>query len=524
MRVPWGKVFGWLRLLAVAATGVAGAAELGPLTATAPAVMQPGERHEAAGPFFSAETSGTQHWWAFSPLLRSFRDPALGRVHFDLIYPLLTYDRFETEYRWQLLQWLNVAGSQTIADATNSDTKTRRNLFPFVFWQKSASGTNDYLAVVPFYGRMENHFFRDEVRFVALPLWVVTKKAGVETFNVPAPFFHVRRGAGVSGWQLWPLAGHEIREVTWKTNLIDELELIPGHEKSFFAWPLAFFEKTALGTTNPVTQRTVLPLFSAVRSPALDSTTVLWPFFNHTQDRKNRFEEWGTPWPFLGWANGEGKTARRFWPLWGTERTPTRARNFVVWPFYDHREINKPALASDRWRSLFFLYDHSRDVSRPSGARNERRDLWPLFYWKRDFEGRERFQAIAPLETLIKNNESVDRIYSPLWSVYRSEKNPVRGMASQSLLWNLWRRDVSTNASKTSSLFGVIRTRRNADGRQWRFFWRGFPDEAAKASPTAKFGRGDPEAVAWPKRCDFLPERKPRPAPAGPLAGVSDLD
>jgi hypothetical protein len=399
-----------------------------------------------------------------------------------------------------------------MGDGTNSDTKIRRNLFPFVFSQKSPSGTNDYLAVVPFYGRMNNHLFRDRIEFVALPLWVVTEKRGVETINVPAPFFHLRRGAGVAGWQLWPLFGHETKAITWKTNLLDEPVLIPGHEKSFLGWPFGFANQFGLGTTNPATERMLLPLFSVTRSPARDNTTVLWPFFTHTEDREKGFTEWGAPWPFLMWANGPGKTARRVWPLFGTEQTPTRAREFIGWPFYKHRRVSKPALVSDRWQSVFFLYDQSRDVSVATGARNERRDLWPLFYWKRDFEGRERFQAIALLETLLKNNEAAERTYSPLWSVYRSERNPNRGMASQSLLWNLWRRDTTTNAVTTSGLFGAIRSRSDQSGRQWRFFWRPFePATPPSPRPVARI------AAATRQRGDFLRDLLPasnRPAVA----------
>jgi hypothetical protein len=494
------------------AAGLAVAADLGPLGTRSATVHEPGERHEALGPLLSGEVHGSQQWWALSPLVVDLEDPEIGRRHFDLLYPLLTYDRFETESRWQLLQLLNFATSQPMGDGTNSDTKIRRNLFPFVFSQKSPSGTNDYLAVVPFYGRMNNHLFRDRIEFVALPLWVVTEKRGVETINVPAPFFHLRRGAGVAGWQLWPLFGHETKAITWKTNLLDEPVLIPGHEKSFLGWPFGFANQFGLGTTNPATERMLLPLFSVTRSPARDNTTVLWPFFTHTEDREKGFTEWGAPWPFLMWANGPGKTARRVWPLFGTEQTPTRAREFIGWPFYKHRRVSKPALVSDRWQSVFFLYDQSRDVSVATGARNERRDLWPLFYWKRDFEGRERFQAIALLETLLKNNEAAERTYSPLWSVYRSERNPNRGMASQSLLWNLWRRDTTTNAVTTSGLFGAIRSRSDQSGRQWRFFWRPFePATPPSPRPVARI------AAATRQRGDFLRDLLPasnRPAVA----------
>ncbi len=503
-----------LCLLLGAGASAVQASDRGPLELRTATVREPGERHEALGPLLSGEVHGSQQWWALSPLVVDLEDPEIGRRHFDFLYPLLTYDRFETESRWQLLQWLNVATSQPIGDGTNSDTRVRRNFFPFVFSQKSPSGTNDYFAVVPFYGHMNNHLFRDEIRFVALPLWVVTRKKGVETVNVPAPFFHLRHGAGVDGWQLWPLLGHETREITWRTNVLDEAELVPGHEKSFLLWPFAFSSRFGLGSTNPVTERMILPLFSVSRSPARSSTSVVWPFFNRTEDREKGFTEWGAPWPFITWADGPGKTARRVWPLFGTEKTPVRSREFVGWPFYKHRRITKPALVSDRWQSLFFLYDQSRDVSVTTGARSERRDLWPLFWWKRDFEGRERLQVGALLETLLKNNETAERAYGPLWTLYRSERNPARGLSSQSLLWNLWRRESGTNAVTTSALFGAIRTRRDDSGLQWRLLWRPFGTAGEGAAPV----RSAMAAPVWQHRGDLLrdvPEaRDVRPAVA----------
>jgi hypothetical protein len=102
--------------------------------------------------------------------------------------------------------------------------------------------------------------------------------------------------------------------------------------------------------------------------------------------------------------------------------------------------------------------------------------------------------------------------------VYRSERNPNRGMASQSLLWNLWRRDTTTNAVSTSSLFGAIRTRRDEDGRQWRFFWR--PFEPATPPSPRPVARNSPVTR---QRGDFMRDLSPASnRPAGATATVED--
>jgi hypothetical protein len=493
----------------------AGAVNIGPLWHDAETVWLPGVRSRGLGPLWSHESSSEGAWWAFSPLIVDSRDPSLERRHVDILYPLMTYDRFGSEYRWQLLQWLSLAGGENL----DGDTKTRRNLFPFFFFQKSSNPTNDYFAVVPLYGRLNNRFFRDETRFILFPLYVETKDGGVRTRNFPLPFIHVRDGAGVSGWQLWPVLGHQSKELTWRTNVLDEAELVGGYDKWFFLWPFGFRETLGLGTTNAITNRAFLPLFSTQRSPARDNTTLLWPFFTFTEDRAKQFREWGAPWPFIGWANGEGRTARRVWPVWGFSRSRDQERNFILWPGYTHRRIETAELESERWRGLWFLYDQSMDRSKITGVERRRRDVWPLFTWKRDFEGRERLQLLAPIEPLLKNNQSIERAYSPLWTVYRSEHNPQRGVSSQSLLWNLWSREVSTNATQTSALFGIVRTRRDEEGLQWRFAWMPFK-QSKEADATRVISVTKPTGLLAlpPRRGDFLDRRPAQSSAAANLA------
>ena len=64
-----------------------------------------------------------------------------------------------------------------------------------------------------------------------------------------------------------------------------------------------------------------------------------------------------------------------------------------------------------------------------------------------------------------------ERDYSPLWSVWRAEHNTKTGATSQSLLWNLYRRDTTLATKKTSLLFGLYQTQMAAKGKQVRLFY-----------------------------------------------------
>ena len=363
----------------------------------------------------------------------------------------------------------------------SSDLKKRLTLFPFVFHQRSTNPTNNYTAIVPFYGTMRNHLFRDEVRFVLMPLYVQSRKGGMVTDNYLAPFFHLRHGAGYEGWQLWPIAGHETKAITYKTNNLDEAEVIPGHDKTSVLWLLWNRQRIGLGSANPQTNTVAFPFFALQRSPLRDQSQYLFPFFTYIDDREKKYKEWGFPWPLVDFARGEGKTANRVWPLFSRVSNASADSEFYAWPLWMHRGIHSENYERERSRVLFFLWSDTVERNIEAKTERRRRDFWPLFTHKHDYNGNERLQVLAPLEPFVPNIRGIERGLSPVWSVYRAEKNAQTGARSQSLLWNLWRRDVSTNSTRTSFFFGAIKTEKTANGRRWGLFRIKRPPAAAAA-------------------------------------------
>ena len=87
------------------------------------------------------------------------------------------------------------------------------------------------------------------------------------------------------------------------------------------------------------------------------------------------------------------------------------------------------------------------------------------------FDGSSRLQILSILEPLLPNNRSIERDYSPVWSLWRAEKNPKTGAASQSLLWNLYRRDAAPASRKCSLLFGLFQYESGSEGKRVRLFY-----------------------------------------------------
>jgi hypothetical protein len=386
----------------------------------------------------------------------------------DLLFPLLTYDRFGLEYRWQFFQLFSTSGGQTIDDTQ----KRRITIFPIYFQQRSEDPELNYTALVPFYGHMKNRFFRDEIRFIMLPAYLQSRRRDVVTDNYLFPFFHVRRGEGLRGWQFWPVAGHERRIPTERTNQYDEVELVPGHDKLFVLWPIFFSNQLEVGTTNEQTQRILLPLYSIQRAPSRDSTTILWPFgLTYTQDRERNFREWSFPWPFVTFARGEGKTINRVWPLFSQASSEYLQSDTYLWPVYRYNRVQADPLERERTRVLFFLYSDLVERNTATGTSRHRTDLWPLFTSRLDHDGNRRLQIFAPLEPLLPNYRAIERNYAPLWSVWRSEKNGQTGASSQSALWNLYRRETTPQSRKCSILFGLFQYRSDQAGRSVRLLY-----------------------------------------------------
>jgi len=456
---------------------------IGPLYDEFSLTLAPGKRTEAAGPFFYSEEKESQRQIAVPPLYSRTCDPEVEAEEIDILYPLLTYDRFGGEYRFQILQLFAFSGGKT----QEENQKRRFTLFPIYFQQRSEIPEFNYTAVFPFYGTLKNRLFRNEIHFVAFPLYSRTVKNDVVTSNYLFPIFHLRHGDGMQGWQFWPLVGTEHKDVTKRTNKYDEMEVVGGYDKLFVLWPIFFKNTLGIGTTNPVRELAVLPLFTTRHSPQRDSFSAPWPLgLTMVDDREKKYHEVGCPWPFVVFARGEGKNTSRVWPFFSQASTTNLQSKFYLWPIYKYNRLYSPPLERERTRILFFLYSDLTQKNLETGHQMRRVDLWPFYSFRRDVEGRQRLQILSLLEPFLPGNKSVERDYSPLWSIWRSENNPKTEASSQSLLWNLYRRDITASAKKTSVFFGMVQHESTAEQKRWRVFYIPFGGKKSAIAPTGK--------------------------------------
>lgn len=437
--------------------------EAGPLVHSFPLTLREGSRTEALGPLFALEDDEETRTWALHPLVSVQDWKGMDRLSLDVLYPVCTYDRSGSEARWQLLQVLSWSRGM---DQQGRSTE-RWTFFPFLFWQRSADADRNTFAFLPFYGHLEKRLFRDEVDVVLFPLWSRTRKREVVTENWFYPFFHSRYGPGLEGWQFWPLYGWEEKQPTWQTNIWGETELVPGHRKRFVLWPIFFEVRTELGTEAPGHQRAVIPCYAESASSRGRSRSWGWPLgVTVSTNARTGYHEVGAPWPFVVWGEGPDRATHRFWPLYGSSVRTNGERRFLLWPLWQQRRSRTTEMEREDTRMGLFVYRKVEE--RMVAGRRLRVSLWPLFTYREDDLGRARLQVFAPLEPVLPGNRAVERNYSPLWSVWRAEEDPVTGRSGGSLLWNLWRWDRGPTGRKCSLLFGAVRYESDADGSRWR--------------------------------------------------------
>jgi hypothetical protein len=439
----------------------------GPLFDQFPLTLDSGQRTEAGGPLYYRQQKNSESTWALPPFFSHDVDPTVESREDDFLYPLLTYDRYGKEYRWQLIQLLSFSGGQSPDDSGEK----RFTIFPFYFRQRSPVINENYTALVPFYGHINGRLFRDKIFFVLFPIYGQSQKRDVVTDNYLYPFFHLRHGDGLRGWQFWPLAGGEHKDVTTQTNGFGDVSTIPGHDRFFALWPVYYKTVAGVGTDDPEKSWGALPLYAQMRSPQRDSTSVLWPFFTWIDERGKKYREWEGPWPFVVFTRGEGKTTSRIWPLFSQSHNKTLESDSYLWPLYRYHSFHGDLLDQQKTRVMFYLYEDTVEKNVQTGAQKRRVDMWPFFTWNRDFNGDERLQILALLEPVIPNNRGVERNLSPVWSLWRAEYNPKTGASSRSLLWNLYRSDTTPTSKKCSLLFGLIQYQIDGANKKWQLFY-----------------------------------------------------
>ena len=381
------------------------------------------------GPFFKYETKGTETEYALRPLFyRAVDDEGVSST--DVLYPVLRYkNQGNGTSSVRVLGLLSYDFGESEDDrpgdgAVNSEDEAfsskRYYLFPFLFYGEEEQGR--YFAFFPFFGTLYNWFKRDRISFTLFPIYSQTERKGTQVDNVLWPFFAKISGENESGYKFWPIYGASQKEGVYR--------------KRFFLWPIFFSESLKLDSDNPKEVRAAWPFYITKESPEKSSTTVLWPFFSKVVDRVRDFEVWNAPWPLVRVTKGEKYHGLKILPFFSDETVDVKRERWYVWPVYKIEEMNTELIERRRDRILFFLYSDTKERKFLTGDSTRLVNLWPL-YGYRETNGVSHFYVFSLIEPFFPRNESIERLWAPLWRIYQ-QKWDQQGNHVVSLLWNLY--------------------------------------------------------------------------------------
>jgi hypothetical protein len=429
----------------------------------------------ALGPVFEETRQGEGEAaasWAVRPFLTYEAEARTGRRAWDVLWPLASHR-----------EWKGAADGRFLtAFWHDPDTSDPASAYRFWFLPFLALGRNprgeDYGALFPLGGRVDQWFGRDRVEFALFPLYwhselndlrtdhwlwpLVSRTTGdrVHRFRV-FPFYGTaeRRGEGSSRFVLWPF---------WTSLRRDR----PGHEEQGFM---------------------LFPLYGHAKSASLETWMFLPPFFRHSVGAS------GTNtvilWPFCQTASGE-EDKFYLWPLYGRRTMPEMERRFWVWPFVWHHQGTRGGAEERRFRVFPVFVTESREETGARQGRSSRyTSVWPLASYRRDADGNRRFRALDLWP--FKDTRPVERNLAPWWSVVTHERTAA-GYETE-LLWGVarwgrdrdgarhgsvfplfsWTRDPARNKLEWSFLKGMISRYRAGDRRACRVLyfmeWRNEP-------------------------------------------------
>ena len=412
---------------------------------------------EWAGP---GDTPGIK---AIRPFFTREDNTATGRDSLDILWPVGHWRHWQNETDWRFLTaWY--FGPR----ATDPSDQYRFWILPVLALGRDKDG-EDYGALFPIGGRIDNWFGRDRVEFAMFPLYWHSELNDLRTDHWLWPFVSRTTGDGLSRFRAFPFYGYSEKK--------------GGGRNQFVLWPFwtssRFDHPGARGSGFML-----FPIYGHSKTECGETWLFLPPFFRHTTGKAGTENVY--LWPLVQAASTKHEDKFYVWPLYGRRTTPGETRRFWLWPFVWNRSETQAKEDVNAVRVFPVFCSESRTEKRAVTNVVERYvSVWPLMSYERmrDTDKRVRVPDLWPF----RDTPPIERNLTPLWTVSGYERSS-RGSESE-LLWGLARWGCQSNGVAYRAVFplaswghdekkdtlreweflkGMIGCRRDESGKTWR--------------------------------------------------------
>lgn len=428
---------------------------------------------------------GTDQAQGFRPLW--FQTQAGDKEAATFLYPLFTWQKETGFSEFSFFRLINLRQRRDPGQPVARSFE----VWPFYLSRETGDPMTTYHALFPVAGTIRHRFGKDELSWCAFPLYLHSAKAGREVTAAPWPFLRFISGAGHHGFEFWPLFGHSGKA--------------GDYDDRFILWPLFYKSTRDLSAPEPAVKFGALPFYTHETAPGYSSETYVWPFFGHThRTAPYRYDEQRYLWPFFVQGRGDRRHINRWAPLYTHSTIKGYDKTWFLWPLFRHAEWQDAGLVQEKDQMFYFLYWSltQRSLTNPAAAPAHKTHFWPLFSSWDNGAGHRQVQALSPLEVFFPTNDAVRQLYTPLFALYRYDRQDA-ATSRHSLLWNAitWRRTATTREFHLGPLLsvqtdstrqrialgnGVLGLKRRPGERLWRLFLFDFsrkPTNKATATP-----------------------------------------
>lgn len=423
------------------------------------------------GPFAEeAHFCSNKSYGTVRPFWIQFSDDNLGTKDTHILYPLINVRESPELERWNFLNILE--WSRVCVGERNVDQYVR--ILPLYVLRRTGNPETSYEGLFPLGGSIRN-FWGVCATWSWFPFYVRIDRGDVSRHGLLFPFIRWQEGPGAGGGALWPIVGYFYKENSYRS--------------SYFLWPLIYRQEEDLDQPIPSIKYGFLPFYAYHNSKDKCSQAVLWPFFKHIESYKPRYTEFHFPWPLFVQARGENHYINRWVPVYSHSVINDVEKKWFMWPLVRQKTWKESNLRIDQQQFCFFLIWTQRQYRAdcPSAPVAQKTHLWPVYSYWDNASGQKQFQLFSPFEPLFPTNRVVQRLYTPIFALYRFrqdmpgytrhsflfdlvslERTPERSQFNLAFLFDV---ECCPNYSRVQILKGLLGIEKKNGKKALRFFW-----------------------------------------------------
>lgn len=385
----------------------------------------------ALGPVFEhSGRGGRGDFTALRPFFVHEQNARTGKDSWDILWPVGHITSWFNETDWRIL-----LATYHDPDAADPSSAYRFWIFPLLAMGRAKDG-EDYGALFPLGGRIDNWFGRDRVEFVLFPLYWHSELNDLRTDHYLWPLIARTTGDDVYRFRVFPFYARSV-----KKGVEDHRSIM---------WP--FWSSVRYDRPGARGNGFMLfPIYGHSKTECSETWMFLPPLFRHSTGKKSTENIY--LWPIIQSKKSKDEDKFYVWPLYGRRTTKDETRRYWLWPFIWNRVETRIDGEVHRTR-VFPVYDSENILARTAEKQVIDRyvSIWPLGSYTRIHDDYKRFRFLDLWP--FRDSPGVERNLTPWWTLYKYERTPAG--RENDILWGLIHWGAATNGASYHSVFPLV--------------------------------------------------------------------